>query len=1774
MKNNKKGNKSNRPISIRLLALAMAVVMVISVLAVTNRRAKVKADSDYTSGEVSNKAVSFTEGDNTVYSPAKGVKFKLDGYVVKEDTDGTDTTYKNLFKQDDPDEDGDDYVIAEEAPEGYSVYSLDVNISDNIKWFNGSDEIPLRAPSEGDSKFYYIEAGPKTDPVTATLKETKKYFFSGDNYSSLPAEVKNNLPDVETEELATIKINTYEISDITLSSDTTAKTLTLSDPDASYKNNAGEAKYTLYKDGNKVDRYTSVADVNAVLSKKGTDNDGTYKVVKEVYVDGDDLKQIEDFSSEDEESRNFYVLKSFEAGVDGDEMVSGSMETYSVTVPSDGKANPTKDIVINYEVDTATTDVTVSSTGATVDTTNKKITVPGAAANNGATKTYTVTIKQKDSNNNEAVDEFDVNINYGDGTPTIVIDDTSVSVTEDNDPYTINATVGIKDEDSGAKLSGGKIYKLDAPDDTTPEEMSNTVSISESTASVDVNLEPGNNYYMMSVSSDYGLEAKSDVITVFLDDQAPKISAVELSQPTLTWNGGKKTEESTSYKFDNKVSCKDTLDISVTVTDKQSDGKAGSGIDSVTINGEPATYDDNTGVATLSIPSSEANNGTTKNWNIIVTDKAGHDYTASLDFSFFDESAEIEYYEETPQKRTDKDFYIWDDPSAPAASIKVKITSEVQITQVKIDDTVGPKTEYPTGTLVDGKYIYYVTYNFNTSISKENYKIKVIAINKNLANTEKVVAEVRSVDITKPNDITDSTVNDEATYGEDDWAPKVILKVSVSDPGVTSGIGEVKATGTDKSSYTPVNGEFQASVNKSPDTNGTPVTFQVYDKAGNKSDNSWSGKFYVDPDAPKVSLKVDGVDAANVKAHLDRDPVISYSANDALSGLASTGGATLTINGKDYPFDSNKGKKLSDIISSKLDEKTTYTINVSAKDKAGNTAGATCSFRVDGSKPVLTNEIVTTSVKNNNYFNKGVEVSLSVKDSSMEKNRIKVQDANGKTITLAWSRSGDTWSATYKVNAEGKYTVKLSAEDLSGNKDSKSVSFVIDKTKPTLTTQVDGKTYNGKSTFYKKNAETSVVVKDSNEDKSDVSAKITRSPFNGDSDVELSKTGKGPFSLTKDGKYSITYKVTDLAGNTSTKTIGLLIDKTKPLANMYVKTAKPAKFKQFNNTYNNKTGKFTARSDQENYKYGQYYNTNVEIEFNYFEYNPDEIIVYDYNSEDGVETEIEPSWTEGKRGYGKASVTISEEGYHKVRIEVIDEAENAYTDRTAEKTLRFTIDKTAPSIVTVVNGSGYSSNSGIRYLNGPGTVGVSVSDANKDPDDLTRTLKTTAPGGGTSTSVDKVSEGNETFNNDADYEVNYEAIDKAGNKSDVQVVQFRVDRQPPELSITSNASAGTSRTDVTVTFTIKEPFYSDVTSSSIEVYKRVDGSGESHVETINFMPRSGSDSMSKTYTEEGEYRFVFTAEDKTGNKANTDYSFILDGNKPVITLSGVSNYDKTDKNVELGVQVNEKFYLTNNVILSGTRTDIDGKKTNIDLAEFPAHSGPIAALQQLFKEDGIYDITVKSTDRAGNSDEKSIHFTIDTEAPIIKNLSDYDGTTVNAFVWDNDLEKTIRDLTVCNVKVYMDGVEYDGSADLSDGAHTLRVEAVDELGNQTIEEYTFVLDTIEPIIIVNGVEDGTKLKESTDVSITVQLDEDTLDYVKLNGKAVAVTDNTCTYTVDSRGKYTLEAGASDSAGNKASIKYDYVYGTGINWIIVGIVAGVLVLLALAILLIRRRNANS
>ena len=74
--------------------------------------------------------------------------------------------------------------------------------------------------------------------------------------------------------------------------------------------------------------------------------------------------------------------------------------------------------------------------------------------------------------------------------------------------------------------------------------------------------------------------------------------------------------------------------------------------------------------------------------------------------------------------------------------------------------------------------------------------------------------------------------------------------------------------------------------------------------------------------------------------------------------------------------------------------------------------------------------------------------------------------------------------------------------------------------------------------------------------------------------------------------------------------------------------------------------------------------------------------------------------------------------------------------------------------------------------------------------------------------------------------------------------------------------------------------------------------------------------------------------------------------------------------------------------------------------------------------------------------------------------------------WDINLDELVRDLTVCEINVYMDGALYDGTSEIADGSHVLRVEAIDELGHKSFKEVTFVLDTKGPNIIISNVEDG------------------------------------------------------------------------------------------------------
>ncbi len=931
---------------------------------------------------------------------------------------------------------------------------------------------------------------------------------------------------------------------------------------------------------------------------------------------------------------------------------------------------------------------------------------------------------------------------------------------------------------------------------------------------------------------------------------------------------------------------------------------------------------------------------------------------------------------------------------------------------------------------------------------------------------------------------------------------------------------------------------------------------KVTAKDGAQNPESKSVSFTIDKTAPVLTTMINGAAVTGNAGYFGAAVNTSVGVSDANEDTLDV---SAVISRTDFA-----GAVTTETFTGKgpfvLDKEGVYSITYSATDKAGNPASATVSCIVDLSNPKPVVNINTKYPKMKGFYNQAsVDMTLEVNDPSVLASDIVVKD-NDKVVQVNWTAAGGKLTAPYSVSSEEKHTIEISVKDLAGNAASTSETFEIDRTKPKVTTKVNSVEYNEKDDYYSSNTTSSIAVSDKNDDPSDVTLVVHFYGSDGSESTETKK-GKGPFKFSKQGKYVLDYKAVDKAGNERTKTIGFYIDKGKPVGNMYIKTEKPAKFKKYHASYSNKVGRFKARKNQEAYSYGQYYNKNVTIEFNYYDTNIDSITITDGSEE------LIPEWTE-KNGYGKGTVTVSSQGHHVIKMTLEDRAGNKTKYTSGSKILNFYIDKTAPSIVTNVNGSSSSEGSTVS-MNSSGTVGVSVVDTYKDPDDLTRVATIKSPGGGTNVETAKVKEGSESFANEADYSIEYTAIDKAGNKSQPKSVAFRVDKTAPELSISSTAKNGASTDAVDVTFSIKEPFFNDMTSSKIEVYKKVDGAREAHVKSIDFMPRSGNDSKTDSYEEDGEYRFVFTASDKAGNDASESHTFILDGSKPVITLSGVKNYDKTEKNVELGIQVDETFYLTNKVTLEGTRTDIDGKKNDIKFDDFPSSSAKIAVLKEMFKEDGIYDITVTSVDKAGNSDTKTLHFTIDTEPPIIDSLEEYDGKKVNAFTFDKPLDDLVKDLTVCEIKLYMDGVEYDGSTSLPDGTHVFKIEATDEMGHTSIKEVTFVLDTMGPNIIVTGAEDKANLKDATQVGVSVELDGDFLDYVTVNGEAVAVSDNKCEINVNKRGKYNLKAAASDEAGNKTEIDINFRYGSGWLWLL--FVGGGVILLAIILLLLLKRR---
>ena len=110
-----------------------------------------------------------------------------------------------------------------------------------------------------------------------------------------------------------------------------------------------------------------------------------------------------------------------------------------------------------------------------------------------------------------------------------------------------------------------------------------------------------------------------------------------------------------------------------------------------------------------------------------------------------------------------------------------------------------------------------------------------------------------------------------------------------------------------------------------------------------------------------------------------------------------------------------------------------------------------------------------------------------------------------------------------------------------------------------------------------------------------------------------------------------------------------------------------------------------------------------------------------------------------------------------------------------------------------------------------------------------------------------------------------------------------------------------------------------------------------------------------------------------------------------------------------------------------------------------------------FEKSGHYTVSIKSYDRAGNMNGKTVRFIIDLDSPVISGISELNGKKLLDFRLADDLGNYVKDESFVVYDVYLNGLEYDGRVVRRRGKYVLRFTAIDEFGHSTDSTAAFTV---------------------------------------------------------------------------------------------------------------------
>ncbi|EAO9170773.1 non-fimbrial adhesin SiiE [Salmonella enterica] len=725
-----------------------------------------------------------------------------------------------------------------------------------------------------------------------------------------------------------------------------------------------------------------------------------------------------------------------------------------------------------------------------------------------------------------------------------------------------------------------------------------------------------------------------------------------------------------------------------------------------------------------------------------------------------------------------------------------------------------------------------------------------------------------------------------------------------------------------------------------------------------------------------------------------------------------------------------------------------YTLTVTVKDEAGNIRhSAPLTVTIDTQITIDHIELVNDSGIPDDNLTNNVRPHFQVTVPT-DANVVRLSIDGGKTwFNATQSATPGVWDYTWLADVgEGKHTLTVEATDKAGNKTTQQLDFIIDTllSEPTIVldstddsgTKGDHLTNVNKPTFLLGNID------------ADARYVTVEVQHGGTKEVlTATKDATGNWSVTPtgtwaDGDYTLTVRVEDEAGNekhSASLTVTVDTQITIDVIELVNDNGIPG-----DNMTNDAHPQFRVTV-------------------------PGDVNEVSLSIDGGVTwVKATQSATPGVWNYTWPGTVP--DGDYTLNVKATDNAGNTVTE-----TLHFTIDTTLSTPVIVLDSA---DDSGVHGDNMTNHTQPTFALQHID-DDAVRVTVSVEHGGVTTTFDATKDAGGWTFTPtgawaDGDYTLSVSVEDKAGNTSHSASLTVTVDTQIAINNIELVNDSGIP--DDNLTNNVRPHFQVTVPTDVNVVRLSIDG-GKTWFNATQSATPGVWDYTWLADVGEGKHTLTVEATDKAGNKTTQQLDFIIDTllSEPTIVLDNTDDSGTKGDNL---TNVNKPTFLLGNIDADARYVTVEVQHggTKEVLTATKGATGIWSVTPTGTWADGDYTLTVRVEDDAGNVKYSApLTVTVDTQITIdVIELVNDNGIPGDNLT--NDVRPHFRVTVpgdVNEVRLSIDGGntwvratqgtagiwDYTWPKDVTDGLHTLTVEATDKAGNKTTQTLDFTIDT-------------------------------------------------------------------------------------------------------------------